>query len=108
MVVIFKVIRVLFYPSSFLSPVISSCTLSQLSHTHQHPFLSPFLNPNRCEVDPHCCCAELGTEGPIRVDFVTSNGKNAGRLGEGKDTNYNFFNEQELVKLNSGGGETKG
>ncbi|GAB5035685.1 tssc1 [Nannochloropsis oceanica] len=35
----------------------------------------------KCEVDPHCCCAELGTEGPIRVDFVASNGKNAGRLG---------------------------
>lgn len=53
----------------------------------------------KCEVDPHCCCAELGTEGPIRVDFVASNGKNAGRLGPGKDKNYNFFNEEELVKL---------
>lgn len=42
------------------------------------------------------------------MDFVASNGKNAGRLGEGKDSNYNFFNEQELVKLSSGGGERKG
>jgi len=107
MLVIFKVIRVLFYQSSFLPPLFLPVRCRS-SHTHQPPFLSPFLNPNRCEVDPHCCCAELGTEGPIRVDFVASNGKNAGRLGEGKDTNYNFFNEQELVKLSSGGGETKG
>jgi hypothetical protein len=23
----------------------------------------------KCEVDPHCCCAELATEGAVRVDF---------------------------------------
>ena len=74
----------------------------------------------RCEVDPHCCCAELGTEGPIRVDFLAAEqvktlavaaatdgaggGGNADAattniLLGGKEKDYNFFNEGELVKI---------
>ncbi len=62
------------------------------THTYKH---------KQCEVDPHCCCAEVATEGPIRVDFSASDQNSEARLG-GKATNYNFFGENELVKLGDG------
>lgn len=52
----------------------------------------------RCEVDPHCCCAELGTDGPIRVDFEQATaGPNSTQLDKPKD--YQYFNEEELIRL---------
>lgn len=28
---------------------------------------------DKCEVDPHCCCAELAYDAPIEVEFILSN-----------------------------------
>lgn len=40
----------------------------------------------KCETDPACCCAELATDGAIRVDFSV-------------DKSYQFFAENELEKV---------
>jgi hypothetical protein len=40
----------------------------------------------KCDTDPACCCAELATDGAIRVDFT-------------EDASYQYFAENELEKV---------
>lgn len=41
---------------------------------------------SKCDTDPACCCAELSTEGAIRVEFSD-------------DSSYQFFAENEIEKI---------
>lgn len=44
----------------------------------------------KCEVDPHCCCAEQSFDAPFRVDFATMNSTST------SISFYGLFAEEEI------------